>query len=114
MLSADIAEVAATLSSREHAIKTRRAGVIKSLILKISKEEQFILDDRSAKGAAKHIPAQFGLGNRRGNHLIRPGVRIEDVVSEQFPNITVVLIRTRFDGGIDDSTFKISELCWGV
>src|SRR6202789_4744136 len=111
MLRADIAKVAATLSRRKHVIETRRAWEIKSLILKISKEEQFVLDDRSAKGAAKHIPAQFGLSNHGNRHIIRPALRIEDVVAEKLPNIAMVLVCARFDGGIDDSTFKVSELC---
>ena len=56
----------AEVSPLSAAVKTlfvlRRARNIESLILKVGKKEEFILDNRPTEGAAKHIPSHFGFG----------------------------------------------------
>ena len=82
--------------------------------MKVSEEEELVPDDRSAKSAAEHVPAQFGLGKRWVHQIVRPAVGIQNVIAEKLPNIAMVFVRARFDDGVHNSAFEIAELCRGV
>ena len=57
-LRTDVGKVARALCRRKNADWLGRGGMVKALPLVVEEEEQLVLDDRAADGAAEHIPAQ--------------------------------------------------------
>ena len=46
--------------------------------------------------------------------VILPAVRVQDVVSEELPDVSMEGVRARLDGGIHDAAFEIAELGGGI
>ena len=79
--------------------------MVESSTLVIGKEEQLILQDWTAKGAAEHIPAQRRLAEDAvviGSCWINepadpkpifPLIRIEFVIPEELEDIAVIVVR---------------------
>ena len=90
--------------------------MVEALPLIVNKEEEFVLDDRATKSAAKHIPAKTRTGESRiiWIDLVFPTVGVQYVVPEKFPDVAVKTVRTRLEGCADDSALKIAEFRGGV
>ena len=86
--------------------------MVKTLSLVVNKEEELILEDRSAESPSEHVPPQLVSG--RSAEIIGPAVRIQFVIAKEFPDVAVVAIRARLDADADDSAFEVSELGGGV
>jgi len=84
---ANITEVASAFRSGEKAQLFGSRGVVETLPLVIKEKEQLVLDDGTANGAAKHVPAQFVA--LRIVESVFPGVRIQLVIAEILPDVAV-------------------------
>ena len=73
----------------------------------ICEEEEFVVNDRSAKSEAELVLTEGGL-LVSGELKIVSG--IEDVIPEELEHASMKLIAARFNGGIDDRSATASEL----
>src|SRR5439155_12734176 len=114
------AKVSGTLGGRKDVFCAEGARNIETLALVVNEEKELVLEDWTAQGSTKHIPAQFRLWKRVPGpssismKIIGPTVGIEFIVPEKLPNISVVAIGTGLDRGVDNPTHKIAELGGGV
>src|SRR5256714_5598650 len=86
--------------------------MIKPLPLVIHKEEQLILDHRSAKSASEHVPTKFIA--LRPREIVGPAVRVQYVVAEKFPCIAMIAIGARLDAHTDDAALEVPEFSRSV
>ena len=105
--SADIAKVPLSFRGGKNIKLLSTGGVVESLSLIIKEEEQFVLHNRAADSTAEHVPAQ--LVSRSSVKSIFPRVRVEFVIPEIFPEVTVETVRAGLNGGTNDSALKIPE-----
>src|SRR6266849_3607297 len=109
---ANIREVSGPLSCREDVEKLGCGRVIETLPLVIKEEEELVLEYRATYGASKHVPAQGG--SLSAPKSIFPGIRVQLVIAEVLPQITVETVGTRFDSGTDNAALEITEFGRGV
>src|ERR1700722_17787499 len=90
--------------------------MVETLPLIVDEKEEFVFPNWAAEGGTKHVPTQSLPGQfiARAKEFVFPLVGIEDIIAEELPDITVVLIGPRLDGGIDDTACEIAELCGSV
>src|SRR5260370_27151162 len=93
--------------------------MIEPLYLIIKEEEQLVLHYRAANCAAEHVPAKCRPGKRLALRRdpfesVFPLVRVQLVIAEVLPQITVETVGTRLDCGTDNAALKIPEFCRGV
>src|SRR6266852_3199686 len=105
---ANVPKVACPLRSRKETQLLGGGWMVETLPLIVKKEEQLVFDDRTADGAAEHVPAQ--LVSLRSVKSIFPGVRVQLVIAEVLPDVPVETVSARLDGGADDATLEVPEL----
>ena len=98
---ADAAEVSLTLRCGEDRIGSRSRGLIVSRALVIHEEEELVLDEGTAQGAAELIPSQNWLqtGAVRVIHArhvglsfgqaVLPAIGIERIIADEFKGVAV-------------------------
>ena len=100
------AEVALSLGKCWHlGLIHERAADSSPLI--ISKEEKFVANDRSAEGEAELILTEWSFLVSGKLKII---LGIEDVIPQELEHGSMILIASRFDGGIDDRSAAAAEL----
>src|SRR5215831_13437864 len=82
--------------------------MVESLRLIISKEEQLVLFDRSAKGHSKHIVAKLVL--RLSIQIVLPAVGIQYIVAEKFVSVAMKRVGSRLDRHVYNSALEGAEL----
>src|SRR5262249_24096839 len=88
------------------------SGVVKTLPLIIDEKEQFVLHDRTAERASKHVPAECGLG--KSLKIIGPVTGVKEIVSEELEDVAVIVICAGLDRSTNDAALKIPELSGSV
>ena len=89
-----------------------RRGLAQALV--IHEDEQFVLPDGAAEGAAELVPADGRTEILSDRPIPRPVIGVEYVVAEVLKRIAVVLVGARFDHHVDDAALEIAELGRGV
>src|ERR1700756_4584416 len=104
-------EIPISLTGREHCLCARGARDVETLGLVVREEKESVLDDRSTKGGAIHVPARFLLGKDRsvGAEAIRPVVCVQNVVTEKLPYVPMILVRAGLDRRVNNSAFEVAE-----
>src|ERR1700722_11545639 len=90
--------------------------MVETLSLIVDEKEELVFPNWPAEGATEHVPTQSLPGQiiARTVEFVLPLVGIENIIAEEFPDITVVLIGPRLDGSVDDTAGEIAELCGSV
>src|SRR6266567_2027235 len=94
--------------------------MIEPLSLIVKEEEQLVLHYRAANCAAKHVPAEQWPVKRFAQPCINPFksifplIRVQFVVAEVLPKISVETVGTGLDCGTDNATLEITEFSRGV
>src|SRR6267378_5342454 len=103
----DITKVSSPLRCREYIDELSRGGVIETLSLIIEEEKQLVLEDRTTDCASEHVPAQGG--SLSILKFIFPGIRVQLVIAEILPEVSMEAVRAGFDRGTDNASLKVSE-----
>src|SRR5882762_3953421 len=92
--------------------------MVETSTLKVTKEEQLVLNDWPADGTAIQIPAQLGCWKdtlrRTFAQAVLPLIGVENVVPEELENVAVKAVGAGFDGGVHDPALKVPEFSGGV
>ncbi|SRR5258708_1685929 len=118
-LRTDVSKVPGPLCCRKYIEGLSRGGVIETLSLIVEEEKQLVLEDRPTDCASEHVPAEWCPNKRlallsNSVKSIFPGIRVQLVIAEILPEITVETVGTRLDCGTDNATLEITEFSRGI
>ena len=97
-----------TFARRERGLGRGGGGQVEARALIIREEEQLVLPDGTADGAAVLIPALA----RRGQavEVVGPLVGVEEIVAQILEQVAVELVGARFQADVDHAAEKLAEL----
>ena len=110
------------LRGRDNVVGSGRPRGVVGLALEIGEEEELVLDDGAADGAAKLVPLQYGTRQCRrvvypdevGVGLVLPAVGIENRVAEVLEGASMELIGAGLGCLDDDAADVVAEIFAGA